>query len=264
MPRSSSNPRAPSSRSWDAVAEWYLGWSGTHGSLHHRHVAIPLLLELLNPQPGERVLDIGCGPGALTPHLARRGCSLVGIDRSRRLIDAARRAHGASGRFYTGDATDSNTLAGIAREPFDAATFLLSIQDIDPLADALRAARSRLTDSGRLVIVMIHPCFRVPRQSGWGWDAQRQLQYRRIDRYLTPLAVPMRTTPDGRTATRSYHRPLEQYVSALSDAGFVMEALREVSSNAEARGNTARALRRAEDEFPLFLGIRARCVRVSS
>jgi hypothetical protein len=37
-----------------------------------------------------------------------------------------------------------------------------------------------------MVLLLTHPCFRVPRQSGWGWDEQRKLQYRRVDRYLTP------------------------------------------------------------------------------
>ena len=258
MPRSSPSPRTPASRSWDAVAEWYLGWSGTHGSLHHRRTAIPLLLDLLIAQPGERVLDLGCGPGVLAPHLARRRCSLVGVDRSRRLIDAARRAHRGLGRFHVGDVTALESLQALGQEPFDAATFLLSIQDIDPLAAVLHGVRARLTDKGRIVIVMIHPCFRVPRQSGWGWDAQRQLQYRRVDRYLTPLTVPMRTTPDGRTATRSYHRPLEQYVSLLAEAGFVIDALRETPSEPVTRGSHSQVQRRAEAEFPLFLGLRAR------
>jgi hypothetical protein len=105
---------------------------------------------------------------------------------------------------------------------------------------------------------MIHPCFRVPRQSGWGWDAQRQLQFRRVDRYLTPLSVPMRSTGEGRAATRSYHRPLEHYVRMLAAAGFAIDALREVPAQPVARGSPSPAHRRAETEFPLFLGLRAR------
>lgn len=251
---------APSSRSWDAVADWYLGWSGTHGSLHHRRTAIPLLLDLLAPQPGERILDVGCGPGVLAPYLAQKGCLLVGVDRSRRLIEAARRAHRGLGRFHVADAAALERVAALRQERFDAATFLLSIQDIDPLDAVLHSVRSRLADHGRVVIVMTHPCFRVPRQSGWGWDARRRLHYRRVDRYLTPLVVPMRMKHDGRTATRSYHRPLEQYVSALADAGFVIDALREAPAGVITRGRASPVRRRAEEEFPLFLGIRARCV----
>ena len=36
------------------------------------------VVELLDPQPGERVLDLGCGDGALTAKLVEMGCSVVG------------------------------------------------------------------------------------------------------------------------------------------------------------------------------------------
>ena len=47
-------------------------------------------LELLNPRPGERILDLGCGDGELTRVLRERGSEPVGIDSSRELIAAAR------------------------------------------------------------------------------------------------------------------------------------------------------------------------------
>ena len=49
------------------------------------------VVELLAPQPGERILDLGCGDGALTEKLAAMGCRLVGVDGSTEQIEAARR-----------------------------------------------------------------------------------------------------------------------------------------------------------------------------
>ena len=46
-------------------------------------------LDLLDPQPGERVLDIGCGEGALTARIAARGARVLGIDSSPEMIAAA-------------------------------------------------------------------------------------------------------------------------------------------------------------------------------
>jgi SAM-dependent methyltransferase len=47
-------------------------------------------LDLLDPQPGEAILDIGCGEGALTARIAERGAAVVGIDNSPEMIAAAR------------------------------------------------------------------------------------------------------------------------------------------------------------------------------
>ena len=49
------------------------------------------VLELLNPQPGERILDLGCGDGELTRVLQDRGRDTVGIDPSAEFIAAARK-----------------------------------------------------------------------------------------------------------------------------------------------------------------------------
>jgi trans-aconitate methyltransferase len=49
------------------------------------------VVELLAPQPGERILDLGCGDGVLTEKIAALGCAIVGVDGSNRQIEAARR-----------------------------------------------------------------------------------------------------------------------------------------------------------------------------
>lgn len=46
-------------------------------------------LELLDPQPGERILDVGCGDGVLTKKIAQRGATVTGIDNSLDMIRAA-------------------------------------------------------------------------------------------------------------------------------------------------------------------------------
>lgn len=47
------------------------------------------VLDLLNPQPGERILDLGCGDGALTEKLVAAGAEVVGVDSSPDMVAAA-------------------------------------------------------------------------------------------------------------------------------------------------------------------------------
>lgn len=68
-------------------------WSSQNYALHggfNHHVAGPAFA-LLNAQPGERVLDLGCGDGVNTQKLVDLGCSVVGVDGSPNLVAAAQK-----------------------------------------------------------------------------------------------------------------------------------------------------------------------------
>jgi len=252
--------RSAASTSWDPLAHWYNGWVGEGGSEHHRLVAIPTVMRLLELRPGEQVLDIGAGQGVLAPDIARAGGGYAGVDASPRLVDLARKHHASEGRFMVGDARKLATIAGLKAASFDAAVFLLSLQDMDPLEPVLESAAWGLRPGGRVVILLTHPSFRVPRQSGWGWDEGRKLVYRRVDRYLTPLPVPMKVMPgkDAKT-TRSFHRPISEYVNGLSARGLLVDRMDEVPGHkSTAAVSNTRAENTARKEIPLFLGLRAR------
>ncbi|MFW5749055.1 MAG: class I SAM-dependent methyltransferase, partial [Chloroflexota bacterium] len=129
-----------------------------------------------------------------------------------------------------------------------------------PLADVIRGAAWALRPGGRAVLLMTHPAFRVPRQSGWGFDENRKLQYRRVDRYLSPLPVPMKQHPGRESGvTISFHRAIGDYVNALAEAKLFTDQMAEVPvGEGGVKKNRTKAERLADEEIPLFLGIRAR------
>ncbi|MDJ0700059.1 MAG: methyltransferase domain-containing protein [Woeseiaceae bacterium] len=59
------------------------------------------VIDLLSPQAGERILDLGCGDGVLTSEISRYGCSVLGIDSSPEMVAAARR-RGVEARVVDG------------------------------------------------------------------------------------------------------------------------------------------------------------------
>lgn len=250
--------RRAGSSSWEQVASWYDGWVGQAGSRYHQDLAIPTILELLEPVAGENVLDVGAGQGVLAPHIAQRGARYTGIDASPRLVALARRRHGRDGNFLVGDARRSHLTPGLRPHGYDAAVFLLSIQDMDPLEQIFASLDWALAATSRLVVLMTHPSFRQPRHAGWGYDEDRKLVYRRIDAYLTPMGVPMKAIGDRRP-TQSYHRPLSAYVNGLAAFGFWIDALRELPDlHPEIRPRRTDWKARANAEIPLFLAFRAR------
>jgi ubiquinone/menaquinone biosynthesis C-methylase UbiE len=257
----SRRPRgAAGETSWEQVATWYDGWVGDRGSAYHRELAIPAVLDLLQPGHGETILDVGGGQGVLAPYLVDAGARVTVVDASARLIAAAKRRHGRlrDARFLVGDARRLRSVAGLEPASHDAATFLLSIQDMDPLDEVVASVEWALRPSARIVALMTHPAFRQPRHSGWGVDEGRKLTYRRIDAYLGEMAVPMKSLGGG-SPTRSFHRPISAYVNALGAAGFATDAMLEIPDLAPDRrpGRVARGDARASAEIPIFLALRA-------
>jgi ubiquinone/menaquinone biosynthesis C-methylase UbiE len=241
------------------VAAWYDRLVGEAGSDYHRNVIIPGALRLLGPAGGLRIIDIACGQGVFCRELARQGAAAVlGVDASSRLIDAARRHGSAPGvRYAVGDARKLDPLADGA---FDAAVCLMALQDIDDVPAVFAEMARALRPAGRAVVVMMHPCFRVPRQSTWGWDEQKKLQYRRIDAYATPNAIPIATHPGSEPGqhTTFFHRPLADYINAMAAAGMAVTACEELLSHRVSEpGGRSRGENRARREFPLFLAMRA-------
>ena len=252
-----SRGRRPGADSWEPVAYWYDGWVGERGSRYHRATAIPAVMDLLRPEPGEEILDLGAGQGVLAPYVAARGARYTGVDASPRLIEIARRRHARSGRFLVGDARALIATTGLREHGFDAAVFLLSIQDMDPLTPIFASLDRVLRRASRVVMLMTHPAFRQPRHAGWGFDATRGLTYRRIDAYLGEMAVPMKSLGEARTV--SFHRPVSTYVNGLASVGFAVDAMLELPDLPDGqRPRGRRPADRADAEIPLFLGIRAR------
>lgn len=240
--------------SWEKSADWYDRIIGERGSELYREVVIPRALDLLQPKKGERVLDIGCGQGVFSRAIAECGSLVTGIDASLTLIQKARTYQGrAPIRYFDRDAAE---LSGLG--DFDAASAILCLQNLEHLDKVCVSVSSVLKPGGRMLWVLNHPAFRIPRQSSWGFEDERKLQFRRIDAYSSTLNVPIIMHPGKAESetTVSIHRSLESLMAPAFAAGLTLAGFQEWHSHKESQpGPRARAENRARKEFPLFLGL---------
>lgn len=238
--------------SWKQVGKWYDDIVSKGGHTYHQEVIFPELKRWVKFKKGDAILDLGCGQGILARELAGK-TPYVGIDAAKSLIEKAR---GYSKHpFHVGDVTEP---LKIDRDDFSHAFIILALQNMEEGEKAILNASKHLRKGGKLIVVLNHPCYRIPRQSSWGIDEGKKMQYRRIDRYLSPLEIPIQMHPSKEAAsekTFSYHQPLSTYVTWMVQAGFSVTRLEEWRSHKSSSGKWAKMENRAREEFPLFLAL---------
>ena len=259
-PSKPSKPAPASTQSpitdWGDVASWYDQLVGESGSEYHREVVIPGVLRLMALGPGDKGLDIACGQGVLSRILQDKAIEMTGVDAAAELIKAARERGPATIRYHVGDARD---LKFLTADEYHAAACVLAIQNIHPIQGVFNGVARALRPMGRFVLVMMHPCFRGPKETHWGWDDKAKVQYRRVDRYLLPRKSPIVTHPgkDPDTYTWTFHKPIELYVRSLRNAGLLVDAIEEWPSHKTSEpGPRAAAENQARKEIPMFMAIR--------
>ncbi len=244
--------------SWDSADRWYDTLVGEKGHYYHDSVIIPSALRMLgiNAKAQGALFDVGCGNGVLARHLPK-GVAYTGLDASSKLIEAGVQKS-PHARFFVADATDEFPFSERA---FQWACFLLSLQNMRNGDRAVKLAAGRLQAGGLMLLVLNHPAFRIPRQSSWGVDEHTGLQQRRINRYYSPLEIPIQVHPGkggSSETTISFHQPLSTYATWLREANCAIVSMEEWRSDKKSEGKNARREDFAREEFPLFLTILAR------
>jgi SAM-dependent methyltransferase len=203
---------APALARYDEIAEWYAAWSDGFGT--------PFVAghsELLPPLAGLRVLDLACGHGRLSRHLAGAGAVVVGADYSAALLERAR-AEDCVGIDYV-HADVARAPSWWDRRPFDGCTCELALMDIDDLTGTLATVAQVLRPGGWFVASIVHPCFPGNDDGLSSWSADGG--YDAEDWWTSPDH-----NPNGaRVRVGATHRKLSTYLNGLLDAGLELERL---------------------------------------
>jgi 2-polyprenyl-3-methyl-5-hydroxy-6-metoxy-1,4-benzoquinol methylase len=206
----------------EAVTAEYL--AHRHGGIHSPNTVMeePALLAALGGLPGVDLLDLGCGDGTFAEVALERGArSYTGIDASLPMIDVARRTVTDERATFDCIAIEDFDPGSLA---YDVVTSRMALHYVADLADALRRVHRSLQDGGRFVCTVVHPVIsshdnpRPGPRSDWT-----------VDHYFD--GGPRQRLWFGKEVTW-HHRTIEQYVGALTGAGFRFDALSECAPNA--------------------------------
>ena len=210
------------------------------------------LLALLPAVDGRRVLDLGCGAGQLSRHLATTGAAeVVGIDVSERMLALAH-AEWAHPRvtYLRGAIEEAKFPAG----RFDLVVSSLALHYVDDYRGLVLRIAEWLTEGGILVYSTEHPIF-TARLPGDGWvldDAGRRARWS-LDRYADEG---VREETWFVTGVRKVHRTFATLINGVVDAGLVLERIVEPIPSEQWLASHPDA--RHERQRPVFLLVRAR------
>lgn len=173
---------------YDAFARFYERW---HDTEDYEAIA-DFVVQNAQLQPGDLVFEGGCGAGHLTAALAARGIEVTGLDRSKEMLQfARRRTHGLPVRLLHGDLR-----ALRASEGYKAWVFCLDVfhylTDPKKLDRLLKNVYKALPVGGTLIFDLLSPEYLIERsQNGailydeadyfmaWetSWDQQTEIRY---------------------------------------------------------------------------------------
>ena len=239
------------SKSWDAHAQEWIDWvrapsrPDSYSRFHGEH-----FLSLV-PPAGRLTVDIGCGEGRVGRDLQKLGHTMLGVDLSFAMCRAA----------ATYPEPQPVVHADAARLPLpdggaDCAIAFMSLQDIDDMPGAIREIARVLEDDCPLVLAIVHPIYsggkfsgtETGTETGTGEKPDSSFVIKRS--YFEPERL-ISTDIHGslRVTLFREHRPLQAYTQALTQAGFNIEKLLELTDEDQSRHR---------DGIPLFLDILAR------
>jgi 2-polyprenyl-3-methyl-5-hydroxy-6-metoxy-1,4-benzoquinol methylase len=220
---------------WDTNAEAWDAKIGGGGGWQTMLIA-PMVEQMLEIRPGERVLDIACGNGIFSRHLASLGAYVVASDFSPKMIEFARSRtveHSDRIEYHVADATDEAqllALAGPDGQQFDAAVCNNALMDMPAIEPLYRAIAGMLKPGGRFVFSIMHPCFNgqsVSMQAEIaGYDAKPTYSIK-VSGYLSAEVTQGLAIFEQPVRQYYWHRPLHALFNPAFSAGLLLDRLEE-------------------------------------
>jgi len=254
-------------RAWNANAAFWDEQIG-EGNDFVNLLEWPAIERLLDPHPGQAILDVACGNGLTSRRLAERGVRVTAFDFSPKMIRLARQKPnpGSRIRYRVVDATDAQVLKKLGRKSFDSALCNMALFDMAKIGPLFRALPVLLKPAGTFVFSLTHPAFNnaasvhlVEEQTESGKVVTTYAI--KTTRYMTPYQARGVAVLGQPRAQIYFERPLQYYFQFAFRNGFVLDGFEESAFPPDQPQRRPASWGGKYSEFPAVLVARMRLKR---
>jgi ubiquinone/menaquinone biosynthesis C-methylase UbiE len=228
-------------RYWDENAPGWIESVRAGYDVYREYVNNPAFFGMLPDPSGKHTLDVGCGEGYNTRKLADLGASLVGVDVSMVMIDAACEHERQEPRGIHYHVTNGNDMSMLADRSFDWVVSTMAIMDMADYEGCVREVSRVIKPGGLFQFSILHPCFmtrlwewvinehgeRVGVVAGNYFGLQSEGPSRDIDEWFFSKAPEHMKREYGKFRMPRFYRTLSEYFATLDDSGFVVRRIAE-------------------------------------
>jgi SAM-dependent methyltransferase len=219
---------------WEANADVWDERMGDEGNDFFNILCWPSLAVLLDPQPGQHILDIACGNGLTSRRLAALGAEVTAFDFSSNLIEKAKArsaAYSSLITYHVVDAIDEQQLLPLGEGTYDAALSNMALFDIADIEPLFRALPRLLKPRGTFVFSLMHPAFNnaasIHVMEEFDDGEIKTVYSVKISRYMSTYhskGLALRGQPKPQMY---FQRPLNYYLHLGFQNGFVLDGFEE-------------------------------------
>lgn len=266
--------------SWGKEANWYDEYLSLDDS-YQKQVILPNILRICSPVKDKKILDLACGQGYFSEVFLNEGAQITSTDISPELINLAKKRIGNNSKInFVTSSAHKIIESGVKENCYDIAICVLASQNIKEFDIAIKEVFKSLKVGGKFVVILNHPCFRIPQKTDWYFDSKGDvsgqdlsnqiIEGRKVGRfgrvvygYMSEESIKIDMHPgeknkNKKSYTYSFHRPIQTYTKWLFNAGFLISRMEEwITHKKSTPGPKEVADKKAKKEIPMFMCIEA-------
>ena len=209
-------------KEWDNIAKLRMKQMLQDKDLSYSFILVPTIYELSKKSDFAHVIDVGCGPGHLVAKLGKKARRIVGVDASKVNIDLANNCYSKISNAVFVNSTIESFVYKQKKSLFTLGIANMSLMSMLNLPLVLKSIAKVLKRRAHFIFTISHPCY-WPWY--WGYASEAWFDYKKEICIEAPFKISLEQNCDK--ITTHIHRPLEQYLSSLIKAGFLIDKVLE-------------------------------------